>query len=136
MSQADIETLRVVYAAAGRGDWDAVLSAVHPDFEWKTTLVGTHRGHDEVRRFFEDQREPFDQLVAEPEEFFGRGGRIVVFLRVRYQPRGTTVVPPEVRVGHLWTMREGRAVRCETFPKREEALKAAGLTAQDAYADS
>ena len=33
MSQADIETLRLGYEAANRGDWNGVFTDVHPAFE-------------------------------------------------------------------------------------------------------
>lgn len=130
MSQADVDTLRAGYEAFSRGDWDAVLSAAHPDFELKTadrvTNPGTYRGLNEVRRFFEDLFDPFEEVVAEPQEFFERGDRIVVLVLVRLRPRGSSAVI-ENRIGHLWTMRDGKAVRFEIFPEREKALEAAGL---------
>jgi hypothetical protein len=33
-----------------------------------------------------------------------------------------------MHVTHLWTMRDGRPVRCRVFREREEALEAAGLS--------
>ncbi len=128
MSQADVETLCRGYKAANRGDWDGVLRTMHPDIEWKTIRTGgPYRGHDEVRRFLEDMREPFEEVTAEPDEWFDHGDRIVVFLRIRARPRGSDAVA-ENRVGHLWTMRGGKALRCETFPRRDDALEAAGLS--------
>jgi ketosteroid isomerase-like protein len=131
MSQADIETLRGVYEAIGRGDWDAALRDAHPDLEYKVPdrdpRAGTYRGREEVRRVLEDQLEAFEAVVPEPEEFFLRGDQIVVFLRVRSQPRGSSATI-EIRVGHLWTMRDGKAARFELFPAREDALEAAGLS--------
>lgn len=123
MSHADIETLRLAYEASSRGDWEAVLDAMDPDLEWKTTRAGTHRGHEEVRRFFEDMTAPFEEAVFEPEEFFERGHRILVFVRFQARPTGTDAII-ENRIAHLWTMREGKPVRCETFPRREDALEA------------
>jgi ketosteroid isomerase-like protein len=41
--------------------------------------------------------------------------------------RGTSAVL-EIRNGQLWTMRDGKAARCETFPRFEEALEAVGLS--------
>ena len=127
MSDEDRETLRLVYEAYNRGDWIGALSGMHRDIEWKTTRTGRHRGHDEVRRFMEDMREPFEEVMVEPDEWFDHGDRIVVFLRIRARPRGSDAIA-ENRVGHLWTMRDGKAIRCETFPRREEALEAAGLS--------
>src|SRR6476619_3663566 len=127
MSQEDRETLRLVYEAYNRGDWTGALSRMDRDIEWKTTRTGRHRGHEEVRRFMEDMREPFEEVMVEPDEWFDHGDRIVVFLRIRARPRGSHAIA-ENRVGHLWTMRDGKAIRCETFPRREEALEAAGLS--------
>ena len=127
MSEEDIKTLRLVYGAAGRQDWNAALEAMDSNIEWKSVLAGTHHGHDEVRRFFEDMTAPFEKTVFEPEEFFDHGDQIVVFVRMRVRPSGSDAFV-ENRVGHLWTMREGKAVRCRTFPRREDALEAAGLS--------
>ena len=88
MSQEERETLRLVYEAYNRGDWTGALSRMHRDIEWKTTRTGRHRGHDEVRRFMEDMREPFEEVMVEPDEWFDHGDRIVVFLRIRARPRG------------------------------------------------
>ena len=131
MSQADIETLRVGYEAFSRGDWDSPIRFAHPEFELQTAdrvvSPGTYRGTEEVRRFFEDQFAPFEEVVVEPEEFFERGDQIVVFVRTRLRPTGSSAVV-ENRIGHLWTMRDGKAARLQVFPRREEALEAAGLS--------
>jgi ketosteroid isomerase-like protein len=130
MSQADIETLRVGYEAVSRGDWDAATRFAHPEFELhpadRVVNPGTYRGPEEVRRFFEDLFEPFEEVVIEPEEFFERGDQIAVFVLTRFRPTGSIAVV-ENRIGHLWTMREGKAMRLEIFPRREDALEAAGL---------
>jgi ketosteroid isomerase-like protein len=139
MSQADVETLRSIYEAAGRGDWDAVAHHARPDFEWITPdrdpIAGTYRGPEAVRQFIEDRWEAFEEVAVEPEAFFERGDRIVVFVRSRLRPRGSTAVVQN-RIGQLWTMRNGKAARCETFPQREKALEAVGLSEQDAHSDS
>jgi ketosteroid isomerase-like protein len=130
MSRADIETLRVAYEAVSRGDWDAATRDAHPELELQTSdrvvSPGTYRGVKEVRRFFEDMFEPFEEVVVEPEEFFERGDQIAVFVVTRLTPAGSSGVL-ENRTGHLWTMREGKASRLEVFPRREAALEAAGL---------
>lgn len=138
MSRADIETLRIGYEAFNRGDWDAAFRGAHPDVELKTadrvTNPGTYRGADAVKRFFDDLLEPFEEIAAAPEEFFERGDKIVVYLRVRLRPRGSSAVV-ENRIGHLWTMRDGKVARFEIFPERERALEAAELSEQDSRAD-
>jgi ketosteroid isomerase-like protein len=131
MSQADIETLRSAYDALSRGDWDGVLRVAHPDMELKAPdrhpLAGTYHGAGEVRRFFEEWFDPFEEVVAEPERFFVAGDRIVVFVLSLVRPKGSTATF-EIRFAQLWTMRDGKAARCEMFPERQEALEAVGLS--------
>jgi ketosteroid isomerase-like protein len=98
------------------------------------TNPGTYRGRNEVKRFFDDLFQPFEEVLAEPQEFFDCGDRIVVFVLVRSRPRGSSAVV-ENRIGHLWTMRDGKIVRFEIFPEREKALEAAGLSEQGVPAD-
>ena len=106
-----------------------------PDFELRpparSAVPETCRGREESRRAFEDFFEPFEEVLAEPQEFFECGDRIVVFFLQRCRPKGSTAVV-EIQAGHLWTMRDGKAARCEIFPEREKALEAAGLRGQAA----
>jgi len=127
MSQADIETLRAEYEAIGRKDF---FRSVHPDFELKTPgpdVWTTAHGPDEARQTFEDFFGPYEEVEIEPQEFFERGDRIVVFFLMRSRPRGSSAVV-EIRAAHLWTMRDGRAARLEIFPRREKALEAVGMS--------
>ena len=131
MSQAEIEMLRGGYEAFNRGDWDAATRLAHPEFELQTAdravSPGTYRGANAARRFFEDLFEPFEEVIIEPQEFYERGDQIVVFLLARFRPIGSSAFV-ENRIGHLWTMREGKVARLAVFPKREDALEAAGLS--------
>jgi ketosteroid isomerase-like protein len=127
---ADIEILRAGYEALSRGEWDEAFRNFDPDFELTTANLipnpGVYRGREVARQFFEDLMEPFEEIHIEPEEIFHRGETIVFFVRIRSRPAGTTATL-ENRVGHLWTMRDGKATRMRLFPRREEALEAAGL---------
>jgi ketosteroid isomerase-like protein len=129
MSQADIETLRVVYNALDQGDWPAASRAWHSDAELRAadrmTQAGTYRGLQEIQGFFEDLLEPFEDVDVEPQEFFDRGDQIVVFLLLRSRPKGSSAMM-EIRIGHLVTMHAGKVSRLEIFPEREKALEAAG----------
>ena len=136
MSQENVETLRAGYEAVNRGDYDAFFQILDLAIEWKapdrTPFAGAHHGHEAVKELLKTYLEAFDDLRMEPEEFFDDAGdRIVVFIRETARGRGSGV-EVEIRVGHLWTMREGKVVRFEYFPEREEALEAVGLSEQDA----
>jgi ketosteroid isomerase-like protein len=131
MSQADIEDLRARYEAISRGDRGAGFRDVQPGFTLKTgeqvPNAGTYLGAEAATRFVEDLWEPFEEVTMEPQEFFERGDQIVVLLVVRARHKGSSAVV-ENRIGALWTMREGKPLRLEMYPKREQALEAAGLT--------
>jgi ketosteroid isomerase-like protein len=139
MSQTDVETLRGTYAAISRGNWDAAFGMADSDFQFKTgdriTSPGTYQGTEAVRSFFADFWAAFEQVTAEPEQFFDHGDRIVALVLLRLRPRGSSA-EVEMRVGHLWTMRDGKTVRCEVFPEPEQAIAAVERSEQDVPADS
>src|SRR3954447_24403457 len=128
MSQVEIEALRGVYEAVSRGDWDAALQDVWPDFELRTPdqipIAGTYRGREAIRGFFAELWAAFDEVSVEPGTFLKLDDRIVAspLLQLRPSDSGARV---EMRITHLWTMRDGRAARCEVFLNREQALEAA-----------
>jgi uncharacterized protein len=131
MSRENVEVVRSLYEAFDSNDTDAATRLTDPDVEWTTAErvphAGTYRGRDRVRQFLEDQRAPFAEFLIEPEEFFERGDQVVAFLRIRARPAGSDAVV-ELRIGHLWTVRDGRVLRGWSYPERENALEAAGLS--------
>jgi ketosteroid isomerase-like protein len=78
----------------------------------------------EVRALIERQLEVFDEFTIEPEEFYEVGDRVPVPIRQRARG-GSSGVEVEIRIGHLWTIRDGKVVRLEVFPAREDARQAA-----------
>jgi uncharacterized protein len=137
MSRADIENLRAVYEAVSRGDWDAAFRDARPDFELRTPdqnpIAGTYRGREEIRDFFAEMWAAFEEVDIQPERFLESNGRILVFLLMQLRPIDSEA-KIEMRLVHLWTIRDGKPARCEVFLQREEALEAAGLSEQDAHA--
>jgi ketosteroid isomerase-like protein len=127
MSEENVEIIRAAYEPLSRGDWDAVFRNLHTDFVVTTQRAGgPYRGRNEVQTFVEDQRAPFEDLRMEPEKVFEAGDLVVVYVKMRGQPRGSSA-EIESRVGHLWTLRDDRAESLQLFPRREDALEAAGL---------
>jgi ketosteroid isomerase-like protein len=125
----NVELVRSIYESFNRRDWDAAFRAADPDFEFSIERgpnAGVHRGREVVKGVLEDQASAFDLWVVEPEEFFERDDLVVAFVRFRLRPKGSNA-EFEIRIGNLWTIRDGNAVSVRGFPQREEALKAAGL---------
>ena len=138
MSQENLEIVRAIYEAIKRDDWDAAFRNAHPDFALtfeRSLAAGTHRGRNQVQAVLQDQWEAFDATVLEPEQLIERGDQVVAIVKTRARPKGTSA-EIEVRNGHLWTLREGVVVSMHSFPEPERALKAGGLSEQDAHADS
>ena len=130
MSEENVEIVRSVYEAFNRRDWDAAFRDADPDFEWtieRGPNAGAHRGREEVREVFQDQASAFDLWVVEPEEFFERDDLVVAFVKFRLRPKGSTA-EFEIRIGNLWTIRNGKVLSLHGFPQREEAFEAAGLS--------
>jgi ketosteroid isomerase-like protein len=126
----NVEQLKRGYEAFNHGDLEAVFELLDPEIEWVTDervpSAGTYHGHDEIRRLLRDQQEVFSQITMEPYEFFEAGDQVVAFVhqRARGQASGAEL---EITIGHLWTIRNGKAIRWQGFPEREKALEAAGL---------
>src|SRR5215210_4253467 len=125
MSQAEIEALRAVYEAISRGDWDDALRDAGPDFEFippdQNPIAGTYRGREAVRGFFAELWAAFEEVTIEPGQFLEADDLIVVSLHMTLSPSDSGA-KVEMRVTHLWTMRNGRPVRVKVFLGREEAL--------------
>jgi uncharacterized protein len=125
-SAADL--VRALYEAINARDYEAGFALLDEDFEWlepeQTLLSGNHRGFDEVRQAIEVQLEVWEEFTIEPEEFHEVGDRVAVPIRQRARG-GSSGVEIEIRIGHLWTIHEGKIVRLEVFPAREDARKAA-----------
>ena len=130
MSESDVEELRARYEAVSAGDRGAIFRHVQPGFTLKTPdrvpNAGTYLGGEEANRFMHDFWAPFEEVIIEVQESFESGDRIVLFLQVRSRHKGSSAFV-EIQVGVLWTMRDGKPIRCEMFPEPEKALEAAGI---------
>jgi ketosteroid isomerase-like protein len=130
MSQENVELARKGYAAIARRDFDAVLELMDPDIEShnppEVPEAGVHRGHDAVRRDWEQTFELFEDFSIDVEQYFDAGDELVVFLLYRGRARGSSA-DIEAKMAHVWTIRDGKAIRLRQYLDRGEALEAAGL---------
>jgi ketosteroid isomerase-like protein len=127
----NIQTVRAMYDAFNRGDWQAVLAHVSPDIEFETDPrhpeAGIYRGRQQFRRLWEGIEAPFERTVVEPEKFFTKGPQVIAFVTMRRRPAGGHE-DFSIRIGELWTLRDGKLVRGQAFAHRSEALEAVGLS--------
>jgi ketosteroid isomerase-like protein len=130
MSQPDdLQTLRAVYDEWARGEyWNASVYDPEIVFVFGDTLPepGVFEGIEEMGRGFRGWLESWRDLRFELEELIPVGDRILA----TYHQTGTgraSGARTELRGGHVWTMRDGRAVRLEVHLTRAAAFEAIGL---------
>jgi ketosteroid isomerase-like protein len=130
MSQEDLAgRLRSGYELLSSGTIDVDLLA--PDFELIQGAIidsaGYFRGREAVQEALEEVRSSFDELRFTPEEIIDAGdGRLLVLVRSTGRGKGSGM-PVDDHIAHLWTFRDGLAIRLEIYEEQDEALKAVGL---------
>jgi ketosteroid isomerase-like protein len=146
MSEGNIEVARRVFAhlklvalggSVGPEELEAQLTDAaleklyDPEVEWVPVSQGllagdSYVGYEGLRRFSADFVSVWDEFVADPQEFRDVGkDRIVVTMRVRGRINELEV--DEVWSA-IWTLRNGRIVKTQTYTSEDGALEAAGLS--------
>jgi ketosteroid isomerase-like protein len=132
VSQENVEVLRATYAEweggnlrAGRDLLDTQIESVWPP---EFPSGGVYRGADAHARAMREWLSPWEGFTLRTEGFFAADDRVVVPFSVRARGRESGV-EVERRWAHIWTMRDGKAVRFEVSLDPQEALKAVGLEA-------
>jgi ketosteroid isomerase-like protein len=132
MSDQDQEiptSLRRIYEAYSRGDFDTAIEMAHPEIE--LVLPGRQtplRGVDAVRAWMEP--DALEDQRIEPIEFRINGEKALVHQRARARGAGSGV-ELDIEMWTVWTLDDdGLVTRLEAFLTHEEseALEAAGLS--------
>jgi uncharacterized protein len=123
VAQANVETLRRGYEALNSGDLSHVHALLDPDIVWQedqpSPEAGIHQGRETFERFLRSWLESFDDFRVEPEEIREDGDQLVVVVRQTGRGR-TSGVEIAARLVHVWTVKDGRAVRWQSRPSREQ----------------
>jgi ketosteroid isomerase-like protein len=127
-----------VYEASNRGDMEAFLVlGSHPAIELHTAtdeagvpfgvdLDDVYHGREGLVAFAQQWDAAWEQYRAEPEEVIDCGDKLVVFLRHRGRGKGSGVEIDQ-RFAQVLHLRNGQAVRIDTFWDHTDALEAVGL---------
>jgi len=140
MSQENVELGYQTMDAFNRRDLDAFLALMDHDVETvprTTALEGeNYRGHDGVRRWWNQLLAVFpDFRIEVVDEVRDLGDLTFSLVRLRGSGAGSAAPTNQAFwVANRW--RRGKCIWWRTFDTRAEALKAVGLSEQDAYADS
>jgi ketosteroid isomerase-like protein len=135
VSQEDVEIIRRTYAAWRRND-PAVLDTIdpaielHPDPEAHWVGVNRiYRGYDGLADYLRSLYEAFEDYRPEVESLLEAGDKVVTLAIEHGRGRGSGVEVVSARTAHVWTIRDGKAVRLDLYLDRSRALKAVGLEA-------
>jgi ketosteroid isomerase-like protein len=141
MSQENVEIVRRLYERFDETH-QPVADMLAPDFAWDMSTFGgwpespVYYGAEGMSEFLAAWLENFDDWELRAKRLLDAGDDLVVAIvwqRARSKGSGATV---EMSFGQVWTVRGGTAVRMQMYADPAEALEAAGLSEQDAHADS
>jgi ketosteroid isomerase-like protein len=128
VTQANVNLVREIYDRFRAGDEEGALALLDPEVEVhdrpEIPDPQIYRGRDGALASLNASRATFAGLDLVPEEFLDAGDRVVVVFRFRGRGRESGIEVDE-RLAHLWTIRDGRAIRMEVHSSRDAALEAA-----------
>ena len=143
MSQENVDLVRAVVEAyrnpgamamVASGELD--LGWVAPDVEWDASrlsemipdLAGVYEGHDGVRAYWRRWFDAWSDLEFDVQDIRDAGDDVIVLIsnqRQRGRHSGIwTELPPYAQV---FTLRDQKLVRWQTFPDQASALESVGL---------
>lgn len=127
MTDANVDALRRGYEALNRGDLSVVLELLDPEIEWHepepSPDAGDHTGRDSFERFLRGWIDSFESFRVVPEQVVSRGDRLIAIVHQSGRGRASGI-EVDARLAHVWTIRDGRAVRWEAIGDPEAALRA------------
>lgn len=128
-TEADMELLRRIYGEWAQGRfWD--VSYYDPEIEFVLGAdlpdPGTYTGLTGLEAGFRNWLESWRTLRFELEELYPAGESILAAFHMTGVGKASGA-ETDVHGAHVWTMRDGRAVRIEVYMNRPEAFEAAGL---------
>ena len=130
MAHENVELVKQGVEAFNRGDMNEMLAILDPEVEFVTAglFPGTaplYRGHDGWVTFWRDFRETWESLSIKADEFRETGDRVVLLMT--FDARGRDGLEAHREFANVWTLRNGRVVRLQSYGEWSAALEAVGL---------
>jgi ketosteroid isomerase-like protein len=130
MSEENVEIVRKLFDAVGRGDPSRAFDYLDPDVVWEAIEdapdAGTYRGHSGVKRYMDDWLQDFEDFAFEFAEPVEVDGRLVLEQWGRNRGKGSGV-ETEIHYAAVYTFRRGKVFTVKEYNTYAEALEAAGL---------
>lgn len=121
MSSSNINLVRQLYAAFGKGDMAALLSGMSADIAWHSggrvsdyPGFGARKGHKEVEEFFKIIAENNDFVHFTPREFYAADDKVFVLgdYEMTLRKSGKTFASDWA---HIFTIRDGKVAGFREF---------------------
>jgi len=133
MSQQNVEIMRRFYDAWFRrdpsemGTLDADIELYpDPQNEW-VGLNSLYRGPAGVRDYVRTVEEAVEDYHPQVERLIDAGEQVITLAIESGRGRGSGAEVHSNRTAHVWTLRNGRAIRLDLYNDRADAFKAVGL---------
>ena len=142
MSQENVKAFKRGLEAGNRGDVETLLQELDPAVEWHSALHAllggeqtVFRGHDGVREMLRDLNDAFDEIQIEMSEIRDLGDGLVAIGRTRTRGKASGV-ETDTPLAFVTEVKNGKTLLIRAYLDPKQALEAAGLSEQDAHADS
>jgi ketosteroid isomerase-like protein len=132
MSEENVELVRRLLDVYNERSFDENMELIDPEIVWDLSRVelpdgASYTGRSELRSFAEAWEEGFESEHVTAEEIVDAGDRVVVSIRHRGRGKISGIEVAQT-FAMVWTLRDGRAVRMDMYPTRDEAVEAVGLS--------
>lgn len=121
MSNTNIDTVKAMYAAFGRGDIGAVIDATAGGIDWESygnpahfPTLGPHRGRAEVQNFFAKVGGTLEFSEFQPQEFFSDGNTVIALGHFTAKVK-TTGKTASSHWAHVFTFKDGKVEKFREY---------------------
>ena len=130
MSERGVELVQGLHSAFNRGEIEAALDYLHPDYELHPALIGAggrdyYRGLEEAREFFELITDTWEVMTVESTEMIELPGGRILAVEI-WRVRGRDGIELETHLTDVYAFRDGLIARVDGYRDKAEALQAAG----------
>jgi ketosteroid isomerase-like protein len=138
MSQENVEIVRGAFAEFERGNfWVPEIFDPTVRVVWLSPIAGGEPesvGLDAMSRTVKEWMESWEQVPQVAERLIDAGDQVVVIAEWRARGKASGAFTTW-RYGAVWTLTGEKVISIISYPEPGDALKAAGLSEQDACAD-
>jgi ketosteroid isomerase-like protein len=110
-----------IYAAVNARDREAIKALSAPDIVVGTT-VEAYRGPEALLEWMDEGDDAFDDFTIELLDVEELDGHVQASMRQRGRGKASGA-EVDHHFTHVWTLRDGRAIRLQSFAHREDAVR-------------